>query len=128
MSIARESHGITLHASRLYVAGGPSEQSMETYNPVNDRWALLHFKVSASGKACMFSMGDKVAILHEKSLTFAWVDRKTSENVMELGEKGWWCGGPVLKFNEACYLLRAGALFRLDIALLQITKSEISAF
>jgi hypothetical protein len=126
MSIARESHGITLHASRLYVAGGPNEQSMETYNPVNDRWALLHFKVSASGKACMFSFEDKVAILHEKNVTFAWVDRRTSENVMDLGEKGWWCGGPVVKTSEACYFLRAGDLYRLDMSLLQITKTHLS--
>ena len=127
MNIARESHGMAVHASRLYVAGGVGEQSMETYNPVNDRWALLHFKVNARGKACMFSLGDKMAILHDKTLTFAWLERRATENVLDLQEKGWWTGGPVLKTSDSCYFLKSGAVYRLDIQQMALSKTELPA-
>ena len=124
MNIPRESHGVTVHAGRIYVAGTPGEQSIETYNPVNDRWALLHFKVGAGGKACLFSLGEKIAILHEKALTFAWVDKRTAEQVRETEERGWWSGGMPVRYDGHVYLQRGSAVYQFSVESQEIRKVE----
>ena len=124
MNLPRESHGMTLHVGRIYVAGTPGEQSIETYNPVNDRWALLHFRVSAGGKACLFSLGEKIAILHDKALTYAWVDKRTAEQVHETEERGWWLSGPPMRCGALVYLQRGAAVYHYSVDTQEVCKSE----
>ena len=124
MNLPRESHGMTVHAGRIYVAGTPGEQSIETYNPVNDRWALLHFRVSAGGKACLFSLGEKIAILHDKVLTYAWVDKRIAEQAHETEEKGWWLGGPPVRFGAVVYLQRGAAVYQYSVDTQEVHKAE----
>ena len=124
LNVSRESHAMAEHVGRLYVAGGPGASPFETYNPVNDRWALLNIKINATGKATMFSADDRLVVLHEKSLTFAWLDKRNSQDAQELPERGWWTGGVPVRHEAAVYLVRGASVYAYDFATAVLSQVE----
>ena len=124
LNVPRESHAMTEHLGRLYVAGGPSVQQFETYNPVNDRWALLHIKANAAGKAIMFSVEDRIVLLHDKWLMHAWVYKRQSQDVTELPEKGWWTGGVPVRHSDSIFFQRGTGVYTYSLSQSEFSKVE----
>ena len=124
LNVSRESHAMTEHIGRLYVAGGPGAAPFETYNPVNDRWALINIKANTSGKATMFSAEDRIVVLHDKTLTNAWIDKRNSKDTQELPERGWWTGGVCVRCDAALYFVRGDRVYAYDLAAGVVSQVE----
>lgn len=124
LNVSRESHAMAEHIGRLYVAGGPGAAPFETYNPVNDRWALINIKANTSGKATMFSADDRIVVLHDKSLTNTWVDKRNSQDAQELPERGWWTGSVPVRSGAAIYLVRGDRIYAYDMAAGVVSQVE----
>lgn len=124
LNVSRESHAMTEHIGRLYVAGGPGAAPFETYNPVNDRWALINIKANTSGKATMFSAEDRIVVLHDKTLTNAWIDKRNSQDAQELPERGWWTGCVPVRCEAAIYFVRGDRVYAYDLAAGVVSQVE----
>lgn len=121
MSHTREYPGACGHDGKIYIVGGIGVNSIEIYNPLSKKFNLLHLRMPAPGRCCLFSYDDYIIILRADTLT------KFIPRTMSCIEKGkvmhcdWTMKGDSYITSEACYFFFFNEVFRLSI-----TENSIS--
>ncbi|CAG9324089.1 unnamed protein product [Blepharisma stoltei] len=112
LNVARENLAACVHKGRIFVAGGIKENSIESYNAVNNKFSLLRIQMPIGGSSLMFSYKDQILIFHCKQIsTF---DTISCSDYQSLEEEEWWSPTDVVEKNGSFYFISRGTVYKYD--------------
>lgn len=115
MNFQRENPGACSHEGKIYIAGGISSNTIEIFNPLNKKFALMTIKLSMPGKCSMFSYDDCIIVLQGNQVcklipvSCSWIEK------MEVEHNEWINKGDSIIRSGVIYFAQLSDLYRLDL-------------